>query len=139
MKRLLVALLLVIAVAGPALAGTIAGQDRPVVTLARTWLEAIDAGRYAQSWRDASAMFRGAVSEAQWAKSLRAVRKPLGAVRSRTATTAVRRTSLPGAPDGHYMVMTFATSFADKRAATETVTFVKEADGVWRAAGYSIK
>jgi len=48
-------------------------------------------------------------------------------------------TSLPGAPDGNYLVMQFDTSFANKKSAVETVTFVREKAGNWRAAGYYIK
>ena len=35
--------------------------------------------------------------------------------------------------------MQFATSFANKKNAVETVTFMREKDGIWRAAGYYIK
>jgi hypothetical protein len=47
--------------------------------------------------------------------------------------------SLPGAPDGQYVVVQFDTVFADKPSAVETVTFMLENDGQWRAAGYFIK
>jgi hypothetical protein len=48
-------------------------------------------------------------------------------------------TSVPGAPDGNYVVMQFATRFENKQAATETVTVLQEQDGTWEAAGYYIK
>jgi hypothetical protein len=35
--------------------------------------------------------------------------------------------------------MQFNASFANKKSATETVTFMLEKDGQWRAAGYFIK
>jgi len=35
--------------------------------------------------------------------------------------------------------MKFDTSFADKRAAVEMVTFVLEKSGQWRAAGYFVR
>jgi len=140
MKRLLGALLAIAClISGQALAAGIGDAEKPVVARAKAWLAEIDAGQYAASWQNASAMFRGAISEQRWADTLTAVRKPLGAVRSRTPTTANLRDSLPGAPDGEYVVLTFATSFAEKNTATETVTFKKDADGTWRAAGYLIK
>jgi hypothetical protein len=46
---------------------------------------------------------------------------------------------LPGAPDGHYMSLQFDTSFANKKAAVETVTQILEADGTWKFSGYYIK
>jgi len=37
------------------------------------------------------------------------------------------------------VVMQFDTSFSNKKSAVETVTFVQEKDGKWKAAGYYIK
>jgi hypothetical protein len=49
------------------------------------------------------------------------------------------KTSLPGAPDGEYVVIAYETSFDKKQAATETITPMKDADGRWRVSGYFIK
>jgi len=48
-------------------------------------------------------------------------------------------TSLPGAPDGEYVVIQYKTSFENKKDAVETVTPMKDEDGVWRVSGYYIK
>ncbi len=40
-----------------------------------------------------------------------------------------------GAPDGEYIVFKFATSFAHKQSATETLTLTHEPDDVWRVSG----
>jgi hypothetical protein len=53
-----------------------------------------------------------------------------------TATTA---TTLPGAPDGQYVVFDFDATYENKAAAAERVTVVREKDGSWRAVGYYIK
>jgi hypothetical protein len=37
--------------------------------------------------------------------------------------------TLPGAPDGEYVVFQFNTSFEQKSAAVETVTAIREKDG----------
>jgi hypothetical protein len=47
--------------------------------------------------------------------------------------------SLPGAPDGEYVVIQFATSFENKKSAIETVTPMLDSDGEWRVSGYFIK
>jgi hypothetical protein len=47
--------------------------------------------------------------------------------------------SLPGAPDGEYVVIQFTTSFDGKAVATETVTPMKDPDGHWRVSGYYIR
>jgi uncharacterized protein DUF4019 len=47
--------------------------------------------------------------------------------------------TMPGAPDGDYVLLQFNTTFERKAAAVETVTMVREADGVWRVVGYFVR
>ena len=70
---------------------------------------------------------------------MKTFREPLGALAWRNLRSAQRLTELPGAPDGQYVVMQFDSSFANKKTAIETVTFVLEADGQWKSTGYFIK
>lgn len=49
------------------------------------------------------------------------------------------RTTLPGAPDGEYVVIQFKASFENKKAAVETVTPLLDKDGQWRVSGYFMK
>ena len=115
-------------------------EERAVVVSARAWLEGIDQGRYAESWSNAAGLFRDALSQKKWVEALEEVRRPLGARVFRTADGCTTTTSLPGVPAGRYVVMQFNAAFSeDKTADVETVTFVQEKDGVWRAAGYFIK
>ena len=58
---------------------------------------------------------------------------------SRKVQTKVFMTSLPGAPDGEYVLVQFATSFEQKKTAIETVTAMLDKDGTWRVAGDYIK
>lgn len=106
---------------------------------AEQWLSLIDAGRFAESWQAAAAYFKTAVSQEQWGNSLEAFRKPLGALVSRKLKSANYAKSLPGAPDGEYVVLQFDTSFANKKTAVETVTPMLEKDGQWKVSGYFIK
>ncbi len=116
-----------------------AQSKKAATSAAETWLSLIDAGNYSGSWKEASAYFRGAVSEQTWTSSLEGVRKPLGKLVSRRIVKAEESNTLPGAPDGQYVVMTFKTAFSQKKSAVETVTFMLDSDQVWRAAGYFIK
>jgi len=68
-----------------------------------------------------------------------AFRKPLGNLLGRKLKSATQVATLPGAPDGQYVVMQFNSSFANKKTAIETVTFVLAKDGSWKASGYFIK
>ena len=106
---------------------------------ARDWLALADAGDAAASWATAASLFRRAVPEEQWARSLQAARSPLGPVMDRTLREGRPATELPGAPDGEYVVFQFDTRFERKRAAVETVTPMKDSDGVWRVSGYFIR
>ena len=119
--------------------GFAAESSDDVVPAAQSWLNQIDSGKYASSWKDASAYFRGALTEKGWVDALNGARKPLGKLVSRNLSKSQTAQSLPGAPDGNYVVMQFETSFENKKNAVETVTFMQEKDGMWKAAGYYIK
>jgi Protein of unknown function (DUF4019) len=106
---------------------------------AETWLGHVDAGDYAGSWREASAYVQGAITEHAWVASLTRVRTPMGPLLSRQLKQVQHTQSMPGAPDGDYVVMQFDTRFEHKQAAVETVTFLQEKQGEWKAAGYYIK
>ena len=106
---------------------------------AEQWLRLVDAGDFAHSWQQAGTTFRSAVSSERWQQASSSVRSPLGQVRSRTLKSSQATTSLPGAPDGQYVVMQFEASFDNKATAIETVTTTLESDGSWRVIGYFIK
>ena len=114
-------------------------KEKAAVTAAEKWLLLVDAGKYEQSWKEAAEYFKNAVSQDKWRHSLQAVRNPLGRLISRKVKTQVYKTSLPGAPDGEYVVIQFETSFKSKKAAVETVTPMMDKNGVWRVSGYYIK
>jgi len=114
-------------------------KERAAVVSAEKWLGMVDRGKYAESWKDAAELFRNAISHEQWEQSLRTVRKPLGKVVTRKVKTMNYKTSLPGAPDGEYVVIEFASSFEKKKSAIETVTPMMDKDGKWRVSGYYIK
>jgi len=136
---LLAAGLLIGGIVGPGGVSVGPEAEKRATGAALIWLALIDDGRYAQSWKDASSYFRGAVTETSWEASLRGVRQPLGTMQSRTVRATKEATSLPGAPDGHYVVIELQTSFSAKASAIETVMFTEERDGTWRAAGYFIR
>jgi hypothetical protein len=114
-------------------------KEQKAVTAAQEWLSLVDAGKYGESWDAAAAFFRGAVPKDTWKQQLTAVRKPLGKVLSRTVASKTYARSLPGAPDGEYVVVQFNTSFENKKSAVETVTPMLDKDGKWRVSGYYIK
>ena len=112
-----------------------AGKETAAISAAENWLATVDAGEYSASWKEAAELFRNAVKPEQWEQSMQAARKPLGKLISRKVQTKIYKTSLPGAPDGEYVLIQFETSFENKKTAIETVTPMMDKDGKWRVSG----
>lgn len=121
--------------------GVVAEQqdEQQAVASATAWLALLDEGEYGKSWQEAAEYLKRVMPKEQWEAQLAAVREPLGAVLSREVLSTEYRTSLPGAPDGEYVIIQFASSFEHKREAVETVTPMLEDDGSWRVSGYYIR
>ena len=106
---------------------------------AEAWLALVDSGKYAESWDEAAQLFKAAVSKEEWEHMLHATRDPLGKTLSRKILSATYTTSLPGVPDGEYVVIKYNTSFEHKQSAVETITPMLDKDGIWKVSGYFIK
>ncbi len=103
------------------------------------WLALVDSGKYADSWNEASQLFKAAVTKEQWQSALHSTREPLGKLISRKVKSASYTKTMPGAPDGEYVMIQYESSFEHKQSATETVTPMLDKDGKWRVSGYFIK
>ncbi len=139
MKRLTL-----LAVAGALLVSVFAlaaGSDavEKAQAASRTWLALVDSGKYAESWETTSSLFKGAVTKDGWASACRQARTPLGALKARSLKSANRTSTLPGTPPGDYVVIQYDAQYEKAPSAVETVTFMLDKDGAWRAAGYFIK
>ena len=113
--------------------------EKDALKAAEQWLALIDAGDYGGSWEAASELSKKSVSKEMWIQSIKAVRSAMGDLISRSVAAAQYATSLPGAPDGEYVVIQYQTSFQNKKSAIETITPMLDAAGTWRVAGYFIK
>lgn len=113
--------------------------QQSAIDAATKWLALIDAGDHAGSWNQAAPYFKGAVSRENWVQTMSTARVPLGDLLSRDVMSAQHTTSLPGAPDGEYVVIQFKTSFENKANAIETVTPMLCEAGTWKVSGYFIK
>lgn len=138
LRHLIVAATLLFLLPGISLADEKAAVGQ-AQTAATSWLALTDAAKYGPSWDEAASLFKAAVTKANWESALKGVRAPLGAVRSRKVKAATFTRTLPGAPDGEYVVIQFDTQFEGKAAAVETITPMREKDGSWRVSGYFIK
>lgn len=109
------------------------------VTAAEAWLELADAGKGPETWSAAGAAFRSAVTAEQWTGMLQGARAPLGELKSRSLTNARYTRTLPGAPDGDYVVIQYGAVYANRPGVTETVVAAREADGSWKVVTYLIQ
>ena len=119
---------------------SIAGDDeKDALQAAEEWLMLIDASDFGASWDNAAALFKKAITKEQWEKAILPIKSAMGDLISRKVKSVKYTDSLPGAPDGEYVVIQFLTSFTNKKSAIETVTPMKDPDGKWRVSGYYIK
>ena len=113
-------------------------SEKAALTSALAWLALADGGKYPETWDQAATYFRNAITKDQWVASLKGGRAPLGRLLSRKLKSKMYTKSLPGAPDGEYVVIMYDTQFENKASAVETVTPMLDKDGKWRVAGYLI-
>ncbi len=105
---------------------------------AATWLALVDAGAYGRSWTDAASYVRQTVAQSAWASSVARARAACGLLKSRRLKSAYATSYLPDSPDGHYVVIHYASEFTHKPRTIETITAVEESPDHWRVIGYYI-
>ena len=111
-------------------------QVKQAKAAADAWLELVDKANYKESWNQFASAIKPVVSEEKWEEDLSRVQKLLGPFISRKFRSAKYTTSIPGAPDGHYVVIQYDSSFANKKTAVEEVVPMLDTDGQWRVSGY---
>jgi hypothetical protein len=141
--RLLSAAVLGYLIMAPAAHAQAADSTGPAVSAAqdaaRAWLKLVDAQRYDQSWDSAAAVFRSAVTQAQWAGAVKEGRAPFEPLGERTLLTATYTSELPNVPPGQYVVIQYRTKAGRGRTVVETITPARDKDGRWRVAGYYVR
>ena len=98
----------------------------------------LDHGRFADSYAYTGMLIRTQLDRNAYAKQLEKARAGVGALLSRELINATYTTTVPGAPEGQYVVLNYGASFANRQQAEETVTLAF-AKGYWRVSGYYIK
>ena len=114
-------------------------KEKTAEGAAIAWLSLVDRGKYAESWAESASAFKGTVKKETWIENAKGVRIPLGKITSRKLLSSKYTRTLPGAPDGEYVVIQYRTSFEKKQSAVETITPMLDKDGKWRVAGYFIE
>ncbi|PHY17279.1 DUF4019 domain-containing protein [Caulobacter sp. BP25] len=115
-----------------------AASDKAGADAAEAWAKLLDQQRWGDSWKVSGSLFRFKINEAGWTATVQPLRQRLGAVSSRSVKSVSSATTLPGAPDGEYKIIQFATGFAGKPDAIETIVLAKEGAD-WKVDGYFIR
>ena len=110
----------------------------PDEATANVWLEQLDAESWNENWKGTGKLFQSNLTQEQWTKTAQAVREPLGALISRNILGVTKTTTLPGAPDGEYGVLTYRAAFSNKATAVETVVLARDGEQ-WKIVGYFIR
>jgi hypothetical protein len=113
--------------------------EKAAMECATKWLVLLDEGNLAASWEEAALHLKSSVSKEKWMKMLR-VRGALGPLMSRKMISAdYAKATLPGAPEGEFVVIHYQSSFEYNSSAVEMITPMLEKDGTWRVSGYSVR
>ncbi len=103
------------------------------------WLKLVDDGDYGKSFDEMAEQYRGAVSKADWEKTMDLYGKGFGKAVLRKVESKRRTRYLPTGPAGEYVIIEFESSFEYKSKAAETVMLMRDRDGVWRVTRYFIE
>jgi hypothetical protein len=116
-------------------------QDQALGQAALVIMKMIDENKAGAVWDTSSAITRKITSRSQFLSKLASDRAPLGTpgVRMPLGVHHLRADGSGGTPAGLYVNAVFDTRYSGApRNVQEMVTFVLEADNVWRFAGYSL-
>ena len=122
----------------PAADPATAAKEAAAAKAAADWLKLIDSADYGKAWDECAPVFRERVSRQQWVDGVPKNRAEFGAFKSRTMTGTSYRASIPGAPDGEYVMVRFASGFEKNPAGEEVVTVMLQS-GAWRPVGYLLR
>ena len=140
MKRILLLLLVLVLCAGTGQAQTDPhlAEEQAAERQALGFLNYLDQGRYADSYDYTGMLIRSTLDRDNFAKQIENARAKAGATLSRSLMDASYSTTVPGAPEGEYVILHYGSSFANQQQAVETVVLAF-AKSYWRVSGYFIK
>lgn len=115
-----------------------ADKEKAALAAAERWLAMVDAGKYADSWRETAEAFRVKVNQKSWEQVLRSDRGSEGACVARKFISAAFLKSMANTPGRNRISIRFNTSFQNRKYALERLTLVFDKDGQWRVVRYMI-
>ena len=115
-----------------------AAEEQAAERQALGFLGYLDQGRYADSYAYTGMLIRAQLDRDKYSSQIEKTREGTGALQSRELMDAAYATTVPGAPEGQYVVLHYHARFANRQDALETMTLAF-ANGYWRVSGYYIK
>jgi hypothetical protein len=109
----------------------------PAIKAADAWLARVDAGDYAESWKQASPLFQQQMTEPEWEKIIAKARRPMGKMMKRSTPTAQYTPEDPDSPGRQYWLIQYIADFQHQPGLVERVTLMPTASG-WQVVGYRI-
>lgn len=103
------------------------------------FLMQIDNGQFDECWSGASPVFQANISRQEWVRKMTCLRPLMGNLTQRTLKSAEPRTSIPGAPDGSYLIVLMQSVFEHKEKAIETIILRWDEVSRWTVSGYFIR
>jgi hypothetical protein len=122
----------------PVMAQSEGGAAPEGVEAAKSFLALIDAVKYDESWDAAAPTLKGLVKQGMWTQIQAANHRRFGTLSSRRFESAEATTTIPGSPDGQYVVVKYRSTYGSKRA-SETVTVTHTDEGQWKVLQYELK
>jgi len=110
------------------------GENRASIALATKFLQLIDKGQVSETWPLTGPLMRGMVTQANWIATLKSMRLSVGKLKSRKLNMAAFTPAIDGAPDGHYYVVFFTSTF--ERNTVEEKVILNLSKGEWDVEGY---
>jgi RNA polymerase sigma-70 factor (ECF subfamily) len=114
-------------------------KKKAAVECTEQWLALLADKKYAESWTSAADFFHTRIKQKVWERQIKRIYANFGAVNSRKLISAHYVNNLPNTGNSECFILHFATSFANKPKAFETITPMLDSDGKWKISGYYIK
>jgi hypothetical protein len=115
-----------------------AADEQAAQRQALGFLGYLDNGRFGDSYAYTGMLIRTKLDRETFASKVEKTRNGFGALQGRELIDASYTNSVPGAPEGQYVILHYHANFTNRPDEVETVTLAF-AKGYWRIVGYYIK
>jgi hypothetical protein len=111
-------------------------ENRASIAHAMKFVQLIDKGKVSETWPLTGPILHGMTKQADWTATLKSMRLTVGKLKSRKLVMAGFTKVIDGAPDGHYYVVFFASTFDHEPMEEKVILNLQK--GKWAVEGYFI-